>query len=58
MIILITKKMTWDRHPVAHEPRPIPLSSVVHAVAALRIEDSIWVQEQIAINIFKISNAD
>lgn len=50
--------MTWDRHTVAHEPRPIPISSVVHAVAALRIEDSIWVQEQIAINIFKISNAD
>lgn len=48
---------------MAREPRPsltwrvVVRPSVVHEVAALGIEDSIWVEEWIIINIFKTSSA-
>ena len=64
MLTLIIKTVTWDQHTVAHEPKPsltrrvVLRPAIVHEVAALGIEDSIWVEEWIIINIFKMSNAD
>ena len=63
MLTLIIKTMTWDQRTVAREPRPsltrrvVVRPSVVREVAALGIEDSIWVEEWIIINIFKTSSA-
>ena len=64
MLTLIIKTVTWDQHTVAREPKPsltwqvVLRPAIVHEVAALGIEDSIWVEEWIIINIFKMSSAD